>query len=97
MPVRFVSSAALLGAVATALGGCSDPRLAGSSIERLLTGDLARRGHPGARAECPDVEDTFGRRFTCRLEGAGPYTRFEGKVAKDDGIAPVGPGGGYRP
>jgi hypothetical protein len=93
---RIVPALAASGALLAALTGCGGARVSGSSIGKLIEQDLATRGHPNARIDCPDVDDEVGRRFSCVVAGVPRVTRFEGRVVRHEGIRPVGPHGGYR-
>lgn len=91
-----VPSAGVCVTVLAALSGCGGSKLSGSSIEKFVVQDLGDRGYADARIDCPDVDNEVGKAFTCDVAGVSRFTRFEGKVTKNDGFEPVGPHGGYR-
>lgn len=97
MNTRVLPSAGVLVALLAALAGCGGSKLSGDSIEKLIVQDLGNRGYANAKIDCPDVDNKVGKTFTCDLSGVKKFTKFEGKVAKNDGIEPVEPDGGYRP
>lgn len=97
MNLRIVSPGIACIAALVALSGCGGSKLSGSSIEKLIVQDLGNRGYPNAKINCRDVDNEVGKTFTCDVSGVKQYTKFEGKVAENDGIQPVEPNGGYRP
>jgi hypothetical protein len=93
---RVLAPAAACLALLGAGVGCGGSKLSGDSIEKLVVEDAANRGLGAAKVACDDVDNEVGERFTCDVSGIRKYSTFEGKVARNDGIEPVGPDGGYR-
>jgi hypothetical protein len=66
------------------VAGCGGTKLRGSSIAKPISGKLGARGYPGAKVQCPDVDNKVGKTFTCTVSGAEGTTRVDGTVAKGD-------------
>lgn len=84
--MRTIPALSVSVALVAVLAGCGGSKLSGSSIEKLIIGDLGNRGYASVKVSCPDVDNNVGKKFTCTVTGGPGFTKIEGSVAKGDKV-----------